>query len=129
MWRVPCRVVIFILCLFGFLVLAELYLLGVQLEVESPAEGRLLVKAPVLLDVVGQGHPCLLVEALGFLETAEEQRQGELPVDSVLRLMDEVDHLEVFVQTPGPEVVGVDVSCSYPDFHVLRFRRCIEVRP
>ena len=62
------------LCLFGFLVLAELQLLGVQLEVECPAEGCLLVKTPVLLDVVGDGHPCLLVEALGLLEAAEEQR-------------------------------------------------------
>ena len=113
------------LCLFGFLILAELQLLGVQLEVECPAEGSLLVKTPVLFDVVGDGHPCLLVESLGFLEAAEKQRQRELAVVGVLRLMDEVDHMEVFVKTPGPEVVGVDVSCSYPDFHGLRFRRCI----
>ena len=50
-------------------------------------------------------------------------------IPGLLGLMDEVDHLQVFVQTPGPEVRGVYVSCSYPDFHDVSFRRCIEVRP
>ena len=64
----------------------------------------MFIKTPEFLNAIAHGHPCLLVESLGFLEVAEEQRQRELAVVGVLRLMDEVDHMEVFVKTPGPEV-------------------------
>ena len=100
-------------------------MLRVQLEVKGPAEGCLLVQAPDGFRAVSDCVPALFVESLGLLYTAEQQRKRELSGESLLGLMDEVDHLQVFVETPGPEVRGVYVSCSYPDFHDVSFRRCI----
>jgi hypothetical protein len=91
---------------FNFLVLCrfEFELLRVQLEVKGPAEGCLLVQAPDGLRAIGDGVPALFVEPLGLLETAEQQRERELTGEAILWLMDEVDHLQVFVKTPCPEV-------------------------
>ena len=112
-----------------FLVLGrfEFKLLRVQLEVEYPAEGGLLVQTPHGIRTVSDRVPALVVESFRLLQAAEEQRERELSVESLLGLMDEVYHLQVFVQTPGPEIGCVDVSCSDPDFHDVDFRRCIEL--
>ena len=75
-----------------------------QLEVKGPAEGCLLVQAPDGLRAVSDCVPALFVEPFGLLYAAEQQRERELSGEPLLGLMDEIDHLQVFVKTPGPEV-------------------------
>jgi hypothetical protein len=76
-----------------------------------------LVQAPEFLCSVIDGHPAVFVEAFGLFRAAEEKRQGEFSIVAVLWHVYEVYQGEFFVQTPCPEVSGVDISCSYPDFH------------
>ena len=88
-----------------------------QLEVEYPKEGGVLVKTPELLGSVVHGEPAFLVEALGLLWAAEEQREREFAILAVLWHVDEVDYRQLLVKTPGPEMRRVYVSRAYPDLH------------
>ena len=87
------------------------------LEVQLPAELDRLIKAPYRLRAVCDGVPGLIVEAFGLFRATEEKRQGEFSIVAVLWHVYEVYQGEFFVQTPCPEVSGVDISCSDPDFH------------
>ena len=90
--------------LYGFLHLSFLELLRVYLEVQLPAEDHLLVQTPYRLRAVGNGVPCLIVEASGLLGITKEHRQRELALIDALGLIDEVDKIEFLIKTPCAEV-------------------------
>ena len=66
-------------------------------EVELPAEYRLVVETPDGVSSVGNCIPALVVETLGLLCTAEQQREGELSLISALWLIDEIDQMQFLV--------------------------------
>ena len=105
------------LLFFEFLGLALLEHLTVDLEVELPAEGGFLIQTPDGVCSVCDGVPAFVVESLCLLCAAEDQWQGEFSLIAALGLVNEVHHVVLLVQAPGPEVCAVDELVSYPDFH------------